>query len=83
MQHIGAMDATQADALESRTKSRNRWTARQTGCILRAKRTGFASARLGTQLKIGNRMIVTALLAPVDHRRKILLLSIFAFIALC
>jgi len=28
-------------------------------------------------------MIVTALLAPVDHRRKIILLAIFAFIALC
>jgi len=28
-------------------------------------------------------MLVTALLAPIDQRRKILLLTIFAFIVLC
>jgi hypothetical protein len=28
-------------------------------------------------------MLLTALLAPIDNRRKIILLSIFAFITLC
>jgi hypothetical protein len=37
----------------------------------------------GLRLKNGFIMLVTALLAPRDHRRKILLLAIFAFIALC
>jgi hypothetical protein len=32
---------------------------------------------------IGTSMLVTALLAPIDQRRKILLLSVLAFIVLC
>jgi hypothetical protein len=36
-----------------------------------------------TREKIGIVMLVTALLAPIDQRRKILLLTIFAFIVLC
>jgi hypothetical protein len=62
---------------------RFRWRTVRSGGILGTRGADGSSPPDGTHRKIRTFMIVTALLAPVDHRRKILLLAIFAFIALC
>ncbi|MFN9078382.1 MAG: hypothetical protein ACK5WD_03595 [bacterium] len=83
MQQAATAIALRTRSAECKRKSRFQWRAVESGVILRTLGTDASSAPVGTPRKIGIVMIVTALLAPVDHRRKIILLAIFAFIALC